>query len=233
MPTAGKLFLYREDKTLKDIAALLEGWEEVVETELDGKYIVLRKDISDVNYIEATDELTATYHQDEVMQVTFRDKTQTIPFTKEAELRFFTIDDAPYLVVMAPKHIANTVANQISNILSGQLGAIAEPVLNITEIKELYESGDATKIALFDNIDIPNMNKATLYGANIVQTDLYGRFINLGDPWYIVFKDKETGYTVGLVRDGSICIFSACEPDDFMSYLEERIVPLILRREDP
>ena len=230
MPTAGKLFLYREDKTLKDIAALLEGWEEVVAIELDDEKVVLRKDISDVNYLEVAGELTATYHQDEVMQVTFRDRVQTIPYTKEAELHFFTVNGAPYLVVMAPKHIANNVANQVSNIVSGQIGAIAEPVLNIGEIKELYESGEATKIALFDNIDIPNMNKATLYGANIVQTDLYGRFINIGDPWYIVFKDKQTGYTVGLVRDGSVCIFSSCESDDFMDYMEGRIVPLILRR---
>lgn len=227
MPTAGKLFLYRESLTLPQIHDALEGWEEtwVEDPLLD---TTLRRNITldDVH----SDTLNGIFIEDGLQKNAFRGVMQAMPYTIESGFSFFLVDGAPYCVILAKKGIANNVANRLSLILHDERGAITLPVLNISAFMELYEAGEGTKIALFDNMDIPNMNKGTLYGTNVIQTDMYGRFVNSGDPWYIVFKDKLTDYTVGLVRDGTVCIFSTVDSLGFLDYVKSDIVPLVLRR---
>lgn len=228
MPTAGKLYVYRESLSLPEIREKLEGWEEYVDIEDPDYNLRLRRNTSDIHL--STSSLEGLFSEDLLQRAIFRGVMQVMPYTVDSVFTFLVIGDEPYCVVLASKKIADGVANSLSVILHGEVGALTEPVLNVSALKELYESGEATKICLFDNIEIPNMDKGTLYGANIIQTDMYGRFINLGSPWYIVFKDKLTGYTVGIVRDGTCCIFSSVDQSGFLEYMKDNVVPLVLRR---
>lgn len=227
MPTAGKLFLYRESLTLQQIHDALEGWEETWSEDpmLD---LTLRRNVEDLDLYETS--LSGIFSEDGLRRDTFRGVVQAMPYTTESVFTFFLVDDAPYCAILAKKGIANNVANRLSVILHDELGAITLPVLNIMKLKQLYATGEATKILLVDDLEIPNMNKATLYGDNVIQTDWYGRFVNVGTPWYVVFKDKSKGYTVGLVRDGTVCIFSTVDTLGFLDYMKSDIIPLVLRR---
>lgn len=228
MPSAGKLFIYREDLTFPQILEKLEGWEESIPGDGSHDYDLSRR----VKDVIEVDGLEGIYQEDSVFTNLYRGALKITPITVTAAFRFFKVKDEPYLIVLAGKKVANNVANQLSIALHDEQGAIVEPVLNIKEMKELYQSGEALKIALFDNIILPNIDKATIYGANVIQTDMYGRFINDGDPWYVVYKDRVKAITVGLVRDGSVCIFSNVETQEYLEYIESKIVPLVLRREE-
>lgn len=225
MPTAGKLFIYREDLTFPQILKKLRDWEETIPDDGTHDHALSRR----ITQIDEVDGLEGIYQEDSILKNTYRGSMKITPITLTAAFRFFKVKDEPYVIVLAGKRVANNVANQLSFALHDEMGAIVEPVLNMKLMKELYQSGDALKIALFDNIILPNIDKATIYGANVLQTDMYGRFVSDGDPWYVVYKDKALGITVGLVRDGSVCIFSSVDTQQYLDYVESNIVPMVLR----
>ena len=141
---------------------------------------------------------------------------------------FFEQDERKYVLIIAPKVTANNVANKLSLILHDEVGAVTVPKLNPVKLREFCEAGMAIKVLLFDEMDIPNMEKATLYGTNITQVNLYGKFVDSGQYRYSVTKLSEDGYTVGIVRDGSICIFNTVDQEGFVAFVKEQIVPLVI-----
>lgn len=230
MPTAGKVFVHREPMPFEKMKGILEGYSVSEYYEEGALKINLVADINDVEIGITDPVLRGIYSYDGVVHNYYRGRIVPAPITTEAPFLFTEHEDKVYLIVMAKKVVANNVANRLSLILHNELGAITDPVIRPDAIKGFYEKADGTKILLFDNILIPNMNKLTLYGLNVVQTSLYGEFIGEGDPWYVVAKTKKRGWTVGLVRDGSVTIFNSVNPDGFIEYVKEEILPLILRR---
>lgn len=224
MPTAGKIFIRREQMPLQEVKQLLEGYEVKTRFEEGGADIELIDDIVDLRM--AGSSLYGVYRSDGVDVKQYRHGLQIVPYTAEAP---FVFTDE-FLIVIARKQFANAVANKLSVILHGEMGAIAEPVLNARALREFYEGGEGTRILLLDDVLIPNMDKLTMYGPNVVQTNLYGDYINEGTPWYIVVKTLKRGYTVGLVRDGAVVIFNTVGLDEFLEFVEDDVVPLILRR---
>ncbi|MEM2912354.1 MAG: hypothetical protein QW146_07615, partial [Candidatus Bathyarchaeia archaeon] len=85
-----------------------------------------------------------------------------------------------------------------------------------------------TKITFFDNVDIPNVNKLSLYGPDLVGTTLFDEYSKHGDLWYIVARSKESGYVVGVTRDASITIFNLTDKNKYLEYVAKEVFPLIL-----
>lgn len=228
MPKAGKIFIYREELSIEEISEQLEGWREEEHVQFNGDAYDLLNDIQNLYLNEG--ELAGLYQYDYVISPTYRGTTQHIPVTDEASFIFTEHEHKTFLLVMAKKSVANSVANKISFILHDELGTIVEAMIHPSVLTGFYQGADGTKILLFDNIEVPNMDKATLYGDNVVQTSFHGDFVSVGDPWYIVAKTKKRGYTVGLVRDGSVVVFSAVDESGFVEYVKDEIIPLVLRR---
>jgi hypothetical protein len=231
MPTSGKIFLYREKMKLADIKAALEGYRVVEEYDAADGTIPLVKDV--YNLILTEDELYGTYAFDAIRSDDFRGHYKETPYTTYAPFYFFMHEERPYCLILASKSIANNIANELSTIVAGESGVVAVPVLDIPKITKFYQGGQTTKVLLMDNMTTPNMSKMTMYGGeggNIVQTDLYGRYVDNGDPWYVVFKERKTGATVGLVRDGTLVIFSEVDEGAYLNFIKDNIIPLVLRR---
>jgi len=228
MPKAGKVFIYREELSIEEISGLLEGWRESEHVQFNGDSYDLLSDIQNLHLNEG--ELTGLYQYDYVISPIYRGTIQHIPVTDEASFLFTEHEHKTFLLVMAKKSMANSVANKFSLILHEEMGTIVEAMIHPSVLTGFYQDADGTKILLFDNIEIPNMDKATLYGENVVQTNFHGDFASVGDPWYIVAKTKKRGYTVGLVRDGSVVVFSAVDESQFVEYVKDEIMPLVLRR---
>jgi len=227
MPTAGKIFIHRETMAFEEIHEALEDYKESTVYEEDSFREELTVDISN---LELGEDLSGVYSYDDVDHRYFRGAMKIIPYTVNAPFVFIEDEDAVFLVIIAKKSVANSVANKLSLILHGQIGAITEPVITPRAMEGFYKDSEGTKIFLFDDIMIPNMDKLTLYGGNVVQTNLFNEYINEGSPWYIVAKTKKTGYTVGLVRSGSVTVFSSVDRRQFLEYIKDEIIPLILRR---
>jgi hypothetical protein len=225
MPTAGKVFVSTEYKKLTDVATALEGYkleEEYAEGDLK---LVLLTEVANVSINENV--LTGLYSYDHIVYNYHRGKVQPAPATKEVLFSMSEHDERTYLAVVDKKAIANRVANRLSEIIFGEMGVIVEARILPATLKKFHVANkEGTKVIFFENMDIPNINKLSLYGPDLVDTKLFKEYDSIGDPWYVLAKSKKYGYTVGLVRDGSVTIFNTIDQGQYLQYVREEVIPM-------
>ncbi len=229
MPTTGKLYLYTPEYEPSEMVKKLEGYNKETIEMYCTENIALGTRI--INVEVSHERVMGFYEKDAVEIKQYRGVDRATPYTKSAKFIFFMEEENPYLVVLGNKGLADTIANELSILLHEQTGYILEPILNLRGIRELYERGEATKVIFFDDVEIPNLDKATIYGTNLIQTDFYGRFIDVGNPWWVIYKHRSTEMVVGIHKKALICIFSTCTEAEYLEYITENVVPLVLRRE--
>ena len=225
MPTAGKVFVSTEYKKLADVAAALEG-HKIEEEYAEGDFkITLLTEVANVNVTEGV--LTGLYSYDHVVYNYHRGKVLPAAATKEVLFSMSEHENRTYLVVVDKKAIANRIANRISEIAFGEMGVIVEARILPETMKKFHIiNKEGTKVIFFENMNIPNINKLSLYGPDLVDTKLFKEYDSIGDPWYVLAKSKKFGYTVGLVRDGSVTIFNTVDQGQYLLYVREDVIPM-------
>jgi hypothetical protein len=110
------------------------------------------------------------------------------------------------------------------------VGSIVEARIPPETLSDFHHKNpEDTKITFFDNVDIPNVNKLSLYGPDLINTSLFEDYTKHGDLWYVVARSKETGYVVGVTRDASVTIFNLADKNKYVEYVSKEIYPIILR----
>jgi len=227
MVTAGKVFKLFEPMPLPDLASKLSGYrkEETYE-EGDHKFTLLTEI---VHLMPHENTLTGVYSHDYVTHAFHRDKTVPIPRTVEAMFSFAERKDTVFLTVVEKKRLANFIANQLSGIIYEKLGRVIEARIPPETLRGFHSKNpEDTKVTFFDNVDIPNVNKLSLYGPDLVGTTLFEEYGKHGDLWYIVARSREYGYVVGVTRDVSVTIFNITDKTKYLEYVKKEIYPLIL-----
>jgi hypothetical protein len=227
MVIAGKIFLVDDDIVLHTIAGKLKGFKS--EEKLEGEDISLITEIKDLHLTE--DSLFGTFIQDQLMDVYHHGERVHVPSTSEAPF-FFVEQDAQkgriVLVIMDKKARANNIANQLSKILFITTGKIVEVRIEPSRFVRFHEDNfEDTKVIFFDDVDIPNVKKLSLYGSALGDTSLYVDHLKHGKIWYVVLKSKRYGIVVGVTRNGVVTIFSKATKDDFINYVRDEIIGLI------
>jgi len=231
MPTAGKIFYYLDPKTIEEIHETLRGFT-VNDTVEEGEISLdLKTDIGALGLLEDGD-LQGVWKQDEIISLTHRGQLTYHLITKEFPFVFTLKDEQPYLIVLGKKQLANTVANKLSETIWGEIGHIIEPRMNPKALRGYYEGSDGTKILLFENLDTPNLDKWTGYGEDVVQTDLYGKYVNVGSVRWVVMKSLKKGYTVGISSDCGVTLFNRVDTINYVEYIKDEIIPLTLVRRE-
>ena len=205
---------------LEEFERKLNGFREVEEFE-DEELI---KDVTKLSIGE--NRLSGLYSYDYVVQLVHRGKVLTVPVTQDAP---FVFGDEDWLLVLAPKAIANITANKLSEIIFGEMGEIREAPIQSQEFDHYMKLNDGIKVAFFEDLDIPSINKSTLYGEDLYQTDLFGRFRTSGRPRWVITKSKAKGITVGIANDGAATVFNEIDSMDFIDFVEDELLPLVLR----
>lgn len=225
MPTAGKVFVSTEYLPLMEISAALEGFR-VEETYREGDLeFDLVTEIANVSLVEGT--LTGLYSYDYVVHHYHRGRVTPAPATKEVLFAFTDLDGRIYLTVVEKKEIANRVANRLSEIAFGEVGVIVEARILPETLKAFHLANpESTRVIFFENMDIPNVNKLSLYGPDLTGTSLFDEYAARGDPWYILTRSKKHGHTVGLVRDGSVTIFNTVDQGQYLQYVKDEVLPM-------
>jgi len=230
MVVAGKVFRLSEPLPLDEVASRLEGFR-VEESYEEGDYkFTLVTEI--VGLLPKPDEnmIRGVYSHDYVIHVFHRGKVAPLPRTVEALFSFSKLEDATFLTVVEKKRLANFIANKISEILFGRVGGIVEARIPPETLREFHlKNPEDTKITFFDNVDIPNVNKLSLYGPDLVNTSLFEDYCKHGDLWYIVARAREYGYVVGITRDASVTIFNLTDKEKYLEYVAKEVYPLILK----
>jgi hypothetical protein len=227
VPTAGKVFVSTEYMSLQDISVSLQGYRVVEDYKEDDFELELITEVANVSLIDET--LTALYSYDFVTHNYHRGKIAPSPVTKEVLWAATVYQDRNYFTVVDKKALANNVANRLSEIIFGEMGVIVEARILPETLKKFHlENSENTRVIFFENMDIPNLNKISLYGPDVVDTRLFKEYTAMGDPWYVLTKSRKFGHTVGLVRDGSITIFNTVDQGQYLSYVMEEVVPMTL-----
>ena len=227
MVVAGKIFKLAEQLPVAYLAEKLDSYR-TEETYKEGDYsFTLLTEV--VGLLPKENILNGIYSHDYVMHVFHRGKTMPLPRTVEALFNFAQIENTTFLTIVEKKRIANFIANKISGILFDKVGGIIEAQIPPEILRDFHlKNPEDTKITFFDNVDIPNVNKLSLYGPDLVNTTLFENYAKHGDLWYVVARSKETGYVVGITRDASVTTFNLDDKSKYVKYVNEEIYPLIL-----
>jgi len=227
MVVAGKIFKLSQPMNVADIAAKLNGYhvEEPYE-EGDYKFTLITEV---VGLLPKAKMLTGVYSNDYVIHVFHRGKSAPLPRTVEAMFSFAEVEKTTFLTAVEKKRVANFIANKLSEILFEKIGAIVEARIPPETLSEFHHKNpEDTKITFFDNVDIPNVDKLSLYGPDLINTSLFTDYTKHGDLWYVVARSKQTGYVVGITRDASVTIFNLADKNKYIDYVTKEIYPVIL-----
>jgi len=228
MVVAGKIFRLSEPLSIAEIASRLENYhtEESYE-EGDYKFTLVTEV---VGLLPKENMLRGVYSHDYVLHVFHRGKVAPLPRTVEALFSFAQREGITFLAVVEKKRLANFIANKLSEILFEKMGGIVEARIPPEILKEFHvKNPEDTKITFFDNVDIPNVNKLSLYGPDLISTSLFEDYCKHGDLWYVVARSKEYGYVVGITRDASVTIFNLTEKERYLEYVAKEIYPLTIK----
>ncbi|MGB9683843.1 MAG: hypothetical protein ACPL1Z_02805 [Candidatus Bathyarchaeales archaeon] len=230
MVVAGKVFRLSETLSLNEIASRLEGYrvEEPYE-EGDYKFTLVTEVVGLLPKPEEN-MLKGVYSHDYVIHVFHRGKVAPLPRTIEALFSFAQREDTTFLTVVEKKRLANFIANKLSEILFDRVGGIVEARIPPETLRDFHlKNPEDTKITFFDNVDIPNVNKLSLYGPDLINTSIFEDYCKHGDLWYVVARAKEYGYVVGVTRDASVTIFNLTDKEKYLEYVTKEVYPLILK----
>jgi len=226
MVLAGKVFIVKEDADLATISGKLKGYRSEEEFIQGEQKIPLIVEIS--NLALAKDSLEGVFSQDVVFTVNHREGSKLVTKTMEAPFLFAKEGDRIYLIVLEKKKVANNIANMMSKILFISAGSILEAKIAPETLKKFHEANpEDTKVIFFDDVDIPNISKLSLYGSVLADTALYNDYCTHGNIWYMVFKSRHYGIVVGVTRSAVVTAFSEIQPPDFLTYIKEEVFPLI------
>jgi hypothetical protein len=228
MVVAGKVFRLSEPLSVPEIASGLEGYrtEESYE-EGDYKFTLLTEV---VGLLPKENMLRGVYSHDYVIHVFHRGKVAPLPRTVEALFSFVQAGDTTFLTVVEKKRLADFIANKLSEILFEKMGGVLEARIPPEALREFHlKNPEDTKITFFDNVDIPNVNKLSLYGPDLINTSLFEDYCKHGDLWYVVARSKEYGYVVGVTRDASVTIFNLTDKERYLEYVTKDIYQLTVK----
>jgi hypothetical protein len=231
MVVAGKIFRLSEPLAIAEIASRLNGYhtEESYEEE-DNKFTLLTEV---VGLLPKEGMLRGVYSHDYIIQIFHRGKIIPTPRTVEALFSFSQHEGITFLTIVEKKRVANFIANKLSEILFEKVGGVLEARISPETLKAFHlKNPEDTKITFFDNVDIPNVDKLSLYGPDLMNTSLFEEYGKHGDLWYVVARSKEYGYVVGITRDASVTIFNLTEKERYLEYVAKEIYPLALEEKE-
>ena len=228
MVVAGKIFRLAEPTPLPDLLTRLSGYrrEEAFEEE-DFKFTLITEI---VNLTPGEQSFTGVFSHDYVTRTLHHGRVVPIPHTIEALFSFDEQDGETFLTVVEKKRRANFIANRLSEIIYGRVGWVLEARISPEVLREFHlRNPEDTKVTFFDNVDIPNVNKLSLYGPDLTNTSLFEEYCRRGDLWYVVARSKAYGYVVGVTRDASVTIFNITDRNRYLEYVRGEIYPMILK----
>jgi hypothetical protein len=227
MVIAGKVFKLTALQSLEIFAPKLENYRLQQDYEEGDHKFTLITEVANLSPTE--NMVSGVYSHDYVTHVFHRGKTIPVPRTVEAIFSFREFNGKTLLTVVEKKRIANFIANKMSDALFDKVGGVVEAQIPPETLQSFHlRNPEDTKITFFDNVDIPNVDKLSLYGPDLVGTTLFEEYSQHGDVWYIVARAREYGYVVGITRDASVTIFNLADKEKYLEYVAKEIYPLIV-----
>ncbi len=226
MVLPGKVFKLREPLELASLIDILEKHRTVEKYDEDQYEFDLVTEIT--NIVGNENHLTGLYLHDTITYVYHRGRAVPIPKTTEAFFNFTIRKEDVLLTILQEKWTAGRVANEFSRLIFNGKGYIVEAEIPAEALRSFHElNPQGTKVAFFDRMGIPNLDKLSLYGPDLIETDLFDDYAGKGDLWYIVITSKKRGHVVGITRNAIVVIFNKVNHKEYIDYVIDEVFPLI------
>ncbi len=222
---AGKLFKINTDQSLAFIAEKLSSFkitreDEETHTQLNFEFSV---NGYDDNYLDGI------IYYDKIIKVGTKEGFKPEVSTMKVQFFIRKIQGYNFLFILAKKPLANYLANEFSKAVFIRPGFVVEARIDPNIFLDYYnKSLEETRVAYFDQIDIPNVNVLALYGDALSQTDLFKMYQEHGLLWYIVVRAKSISQIIGLTRNCVITMFSKGTVEDIVKYAFDEVAPLVI-----
>ena len=225
MVTAGKVFRLMENLDIGTIAAKLKGFRKEEEFTEEDVHIPLVTEIRGLSIRE--NMLYGIYVQDQVSYIYHHGERRPTPRTLEIPFVFVQEKNRTLLLVIERKLLANNIANRLSEALFITSGYMTEARISPPVLREFHERNpEDTKVIFFDNVDIPNISKLSLYGSSLLNTNLYNDYLKHGNIWYVVVTAGKYGSVVGITRNAIVTVFNTIDKEDYVKYVINEVFPL-------
>jgi len=224
MVLAGKIFRVVEQVSIETIAEKLNGYRN--EQTIEGSDLSLLTEIKDLN--STKDELSGIISRDVPVRLRQREELEVTFRTVDTPFLFRQRKPDMLLLVAERKPVANAIANLFSSTLFLSLGGVLNAEITPKTLESYHRRNpEGTKVMFFDGLEIPNLDKISLYGPSISDTSLYPTYVSQGSIWYVVVTSRKYGYVVGVTRDAVVTIFNRMSIEDFVSFVKDEILELI------
>ncbi len=228
MPLAAKIFEIKAEVSLEEIAEKLRDYKLVEERDEGEQHFELLTEVKDLDLKD--DRLEGIFGRDKLIMINQRGNLIPILKTVYARMIFRRVKDLMLLTVVQEKHFANAVASILSHHLFLSYKAITEARISPSVMREFHERNpEGTKVIYFDDLDFVDVDKLALYGDSLKNTALYEEYLRHGKIWYIVFTVAGTSRVMGLTRNCVVTSFTKMPESEFVEYIDEIVVPLIVR----
>ncbi len=95
-------------------------------------------------------------------------------------------------MIEAKKMRTCKVASWISAAISASKDAVYEARIDPEVLRSFFKKRiETVRVAFFDEVRLPNVNKLSLYGRELVNTDIYRGYLKVGRVRYVVFEPEE------------------------------------------
>lgn len=226
MVLPGKIFKLRERPAFEALVEKFQGYR-VVEEFVEGQY---KFDLVTefTNLTQRENNLTGLYSHDTITYVYHRGRRVPLPKTLEAYFNFTARERDILVSILQEKWTAGRIANEFSRRLFERKGYILEAEIPPEVLRSFHEENpEGTKVAFFEGMGVPNLDKLSLYGPDLMETELFDEYSGRGNLWYIVFTSKKRGHVVGITRNAIVVIFNKVTPQEYVDYVAEEVFPLI------
>ncbi len=226
MVTAGKAFRLMENLDVGTIAAKLKGFRKEEEFVDGDTRIPLLTEIRDLSL--RGNMLYGIYSQDQISYIYHHGERRPMPRTLEIPFVFVQEKERTLLLVIERKLVANNIANRLSESLFITSGYITEAKISPEVLRDFHERNpEDTKVIFFDDVDIPNISKLSLYGSGLLNTALYNDYLKHGNIWYVVVTARKYESVIGITRNAIVTVFNNVDREDYVRYVVNEIFPLI------
>ncbi|MHA2024245.1 MAG: hypothetical protein ACTSWQ_11345 [Candidatus Thorarchaeota archaeon] len=236
MPTSGRLYLIKDEISLSDAYDKLDGWEDRADyEEFEVEENILVAGVQGLHYDDEVDELSGVFKWTKIHRFLYEGKVTPTFETRKAPFKIRNTKNGIILLLMKASGAYPLIAQRINYKLFDTTTGIIKAELTTNQYKEMLSDNDEdTKVAFYRNVDLPGIKTLALYGKNLVQTDLWGQYTNIADPSYVMVKARtrnQEEWTVGVGKEGNVCVFSSCELDEYVEFVFMDIVPYLYRRQ--
>ena len=225
MVSAGKVFKLREKLDLQTITSKMKDFRLESSFDEEPLHTKLLTEIHDLDL--KRERLGGVYSEDKIFYIFHHGERTPIPRTLETPFSFVKHKEAILLIIMEKKLTANNIANKLSEALFVNSGCIVEAKIPPDDLKSFHEQNpENTKIIFFDDVDIPNISKLSLYGSGLLNTALYNEYSSHGNIWYIVMTSK-SGNIVGITRNSVVTVFNNIDQEGYLNFVINEVFPLL------